>query len=551
MRMPPDKRRALWISIALAVITLALYAQGLRCQFLTFDDQAYVTENRHVRAGLTIAGIKWAFTSTTAGNWHPLTMLSHMLDCQVYGMHPWGHHLTSILIHTANTVLLFLLLARLTGKTWRSACVALLFAVHPVHVESVGWIAERKDVLCAFFFLLGIWAYAGAQISKSKFRHAWVIILYILALMSKPMAVTFPCVLLLLDLWPLQRVTAFDLRAWAKLIIEKWPLWILSAIWCSVTMWAQSKGEAVASESVLPFRERAPHAMVSVFDYLRVLVFPRHLSIYYPYPHHQPVILGIAAAIALVLLTLAALACVKQRPYVLVGWLWFIGMLIPVIGLVQVGGQGWADRYLYLPCIGFFVMAVWTGAELAIRVPAFRLLVPAAAIAFAAVTTLELTSWHDTHTLFTRALEVTHDNYIAMTLVGSMQAENGQSARAITLYRQALSIKPTYPEGHFFLGRALENNGQTNAALAEFKEALRLEPGFEAANVMVGLALAREHKYRRSDKPLQTRPQKQSRIRRRPKRLGHGADEPGPVEREHRTLRKSRRARFISRGSSQ
>ncbi|HEX4121459.1 MAG TPA: tetratricopeptide repeat protein [Verrucomicrobiae bacterium] len=495
MQIPPDKRRAVWISLALAAVTFAVYAQGLRCQFLTFDDQAYVTENRHVLPGITLAGIKWAFTSVTAGNWHPLTMLSHMLDCQVYGLRPWGHHLTNILIHTANTVLLFLVLTQMTGAIWRSASVALLFAVHPAHVESVEWIAERKDVLCAFFFLLAIWAYAKAQTSNAKFRYGWVLVLYVLALMSKPMAVTFPCVVLLLDLWPLQRVRGLDWPVWLRLVMEKWPLFWLSALWCGITVWAQSKGEAVASGSVLPVGERIIHAMVSYFDYLGVLVFPRHLSIYYPYIHHEPLILGIATGAALVLLTFAALACAKRLPWLPVGWLWFLGMLIPVIGLVQVGGQGWADRYLYLPCIGFFVVVVWAVAEIARRLPVVKLLIPVAALAFAAVTSVELKYWRDTATLFGRALEVTDNNYLAMTLVGSMKAEKGQLDDAITLYRKALSIKPTYPEGHFFLGRALEQKGQTAEALDEFKKALRLRPEFDAANIMVGLALAKEGKF--------------------------------------------------------
>jgi tetratricopeptide (TPR) repeat protein len=235
--------------------------------------------------------------------------------------------------------------------------------------------------------------------------------------------------------------------------------------------------------------------MVAYFDYLRVLFFPWHLSIYYPYQHHQPLILGAAAALALVLLTCLAIARANRWPWVVVGWLWFIGMLIPVIGLVQVGGLGGADRYLYLPCIGFLVLVVWAGAEIATRLPALKLLVPAAALAFAAVTTLEIPYWKDTSTLFGRALEVTRDNYLAMTLVGSMKADKGQLDDAITLYRSALAIKPIYPEGHFFLGRALERKGQTNDALAEYNQALKLRPEFDAANIMVGLELTKEKKF--------------------------------------------------------
>jgi tetratricopeptide (TPR) repeat protein len=290
-------------------------------------------------------------------------------------------------------------------------------------------------------------------------------------------------------------------------------------VFCGVTVWAQKKGDAVASDSVLPLSERVAHAMISYFDYIRVLVFPWHLSVYYPYEHREPVMLGIAAAAGLALITGLAFALAARRawlggksaqyesgpltrcglalprPYLAVGWLWFVGMLVPVIGLVQVGGQGWADRYLYLPCIGFFIAVIWAGAELAARISAIKLLFPVAVAALVAVTLSEFRYWRDTTTLFGRALEVTHGNYLAMTLVGSMDADKGQLDDAIQLYRKALAIKPTYPEAHFFLGRALERKGQMDEALAEFNRALRLRPEFDAANVMVGLALARENKF--------------------------------------------------------
>ena len=229
--MNNDNRLKLWICLALAAVTLAVYSQALRFQFLTFDDQAYVTENRHVLSGLTAANIAYAFRAVVAGNWHPVTMLSHMTDSQIYRLNPWGHHLTNILLHTANAVLLFLLLARMTGGIWPSACVAALFALHPTRVESVAWIAERKDVLCGFFCILAIWAYLKAQQSNSKYRYVTVTILFVLALMSKPMAVTLPFVLLLLDLWPLKRVKGLDWPAWRRLVVEKWPLLLLSVAW--------------------------------------------------------------------------------------------------------------------------------------------------------------------------------------------------------------------------------------------------------------------------------------------------------------------------------
>ncbi len=493
--MNNDERRKLWIGVSLAAVTLAVYGQALRCQFLTFDDQAYVTENRHVLPGLTFADIKWAFCSVTAGNWHPLTMLSHMLDCQVYGLRPWGHHLTNVLFHTANTVLVFLLLARMTSAVWPSACVAALFAVHPAHVESVAWIAERKDVLCAFFCLLAIQSYWKAQESNSKYRYAWVTFLFALALMSKPMAVTLPFVLLLLDFWPLGRVRGLDWPLWRRLAAEKWPLLLLSAVCCGITFWAQRQDKAVASDVELPVAGRLAHAMISYFDYVRVLVFPRHLAAYYPYQHDVSLVWGVAAGFALALVTWLAVAWAKERPYVIVGWLWFVGMLVPVIGLVQVGGQGWADRYAYLPSIGFFVIIVWGAAELAGRHPAIKLLGPLAVVALIWVTTVELGYWTDTRSLFGRAMEVTEDNYLAMTLAGSMDLDKGKLDDAIRLFHQSLVCKAAYPEAHFFLGRALERKGQTSEALAEYNRALKLRPDFAPAHIMAGLLLTKNQKY--------------------------------------------------------
>jgi protein O-mannosyl-transferase len=493
--MSNDDRRKVWICLSLAAVTLAVYGQALRCEFLTFDDQAYVTENRHVLPGLTLADIQWAFCSVTAGNWHPLTMLSHMLDCQIYGLRPWGHHLTNVLLHTANTVLLFLLLARMTGAVWPGACVAALFAIHPAHVESVAWIAERKDVLCGFFYLFAIRAYLNAQNSSSKFRYVWVTVLFALALMSKPMAVTLPFVLLLLDFWPLGRARLLDWPLWRKLAMEKWPLLLLSAASCGVTVWAQRHDQAVASDVELPFAGRMGHAMISYFDYVRVLVFPRHLAAYYPYRRHESLMWGVVAGVGLALATWLAVACARRRPYVIVGWLWFVGTLVPVIGLVQVGGQGWADRYVYLPSIGFFVIAVWAGAELAARLPAVKLLAPLIAVALVWVTSVELGYWKDTRTLFGRAMAVTENNYLAMTLAGSMDADKGKLDEAIRLYRGALACKPAYPEAHFFLGRALERKGEAAGALSEYEHALRLRPDFAPAHIMVGLLLTKDQKY--------------------------------------------------------
>src|SRR5580658_7681674 len=281
-------RRSLWICLVLAAFTVALYAPALRCQFLTMDDPEYVSENRHVQAGLTLDSMAWAFRVNMVGNWHPLTLLSHELDCQIYGARPWGHHLTNVLLHAANSVLLFLVLMSMTGAVWRSSCVAALFAAHPAHVESVAWVAERKDVLSSFFCLLAMWAYVRYaddlkfQVSNFKFYYALTLVFFTLALMAKPMAVTLPFVLLLLDFWPLGRVSR---PSRSRLLIEKIPMFAVSAIWCGITIWAQGIGQAVATEADLSISERIIHTMVSYLEYLRVLVIPWHLSAYYPYQH--------------------------------------------------------------------------------------------------------------------------------------------------------------------------------------------------------------------------------------------------------------------------
>ena len=494
-------RRSLWICLALAAFTVAVYAPALRCQFLTLDDPVYVSENRHVQGGLTPENIVGAFRVNTAGNWHPLTLLSHMLDCQIYGLRPWGHHLTNVLLHAANCVLIFLVLMRMTGACWRSACVAALFAAHPAHVESVAWVAERKDVLSSFFFLLAIWAYVRqveefkVQSSRFKVFRGLCILFFLLALMAKPMAVTLPFVLLLLDFWPLNRVTITDAPSLKRLLVEKWPLFALSAVWCGIAVWAQHVGHAVASTSELSVLQRLVHAPIAYLDYVRVLVWPFRLAAFYPYEHHEPVVWGAAAGVTLALAT---------WPYFLMGWLWFLGMLVPVIGLVQVGGQGWADRYVYLPSIGFFVLVVWAGEQWVERIPAIKLLIPFTVGALAIVTWKEIHYWKDTRTLFSRAIEVTSDNYVAMTLVGTAEEDGGNISQAIELFRNAIASKPKYPEAHFFLARALDEQHHTKEAVSEYGEAIRLQPSFETAHIMFGLLLARERKFDESIEQYQT-----------------------------------------------
>ena len=539
------------ICLALGLTAFALYLPTLRHEFIAYDDQQYVTENLHVRAGLTGPGLVWAF-GYRAGNWHPLTWLSHMLDCQVYGLNPAGHHLTNMLLHAANTVLLFLALRCMTGAVWRSACVAALFAWHPLHVESVAWVAERKDVLSAFFFLLTLWIYglyveksAGVSKLEAVSSHAprvthhalryylLSLLFFILGLMSKPMVVTLPFVLLLLDYWPLRRragcgVRSAELRdpegqripvGWRRLVVEKIPFLALSAVACLLTLAAQQP--AVVSTRGLPIFQRVEHTLVSYAHYLGALLVPRRMAIYYPYQKAIPMTEVLLAGVLLVLITGVVFRLASRRSYLVTGWLWFLGMLVPVIGLVQVGDQAWADRYTYLPSVGLFMAVVWGFgewvSERSCRLPrpkdptGLELSAPArlggasgSAVGGLAVvvaagllvgTTLQLRYWKDTRTLFEHASQVTRDNPLALSLLGSLLAKEGKLDQAINYYRKALQIEPRFPEAQFCLANALDQQGQLDEAIELYQKALWFKPSQTQSHIFLGAAFAKQRKY--------------------------------------------------------
>jgi tetratricopeptide (TPR) repeat protein len=533
-----------WICLGLGLITLAVYWPSLTHGFLAYDDQAYVTENPQVRAGLTWPGVVWAFKSFSVANWHPLTWLSHMLDCQLYGLNPAGHRLTNLLLHTASTLLLFLFLNRITGALWRSACVAALFAWHPLHVESVAWVAERKDVLSAFFFMLTLWSYGRYAESRTQEAEAstthhvsrftfhasrltfhasrfylFSLLFFALGLMSKPMLVTLPFVLLLLDYWPLRRVQLSTLNPqpstlW-RLVVEKLPFLGLSAVACVLTVAAQRQGFAVVLTAGLPLSFRIPHVLVSYVHYLGVMLLPRHLAAHYPYVAAVPAFEVAGAAILLALLTFLAFYLAARRPYLVVGWLWYLGTLVPVIGLVQVGDQAWADRYSYIPLIGLFVAAVWGVGDLAEAwasrrmgpgasavMPAFPLaglllgaVAAAVGVAMLVATSLQLRYWKNTRTLFEHAAAVTQNNTRALTVLGSLQAADGKLEEAKRLYAQALSHSPDNPETHFNLGKLLDQEGKLDEAIAEYSRSLWSRQWQDKVHILIGVALAKEHKY--------------------------------------------------------
>jgi tetratricopeptide (TPR) repeat protein len=490
-------RCSVWLlAVLLMLVTLALYWPALSHDFVDYDDQDYVTSNAHVQSGLTLESIKWAFSSPVVSNWHPLTMLSHMLDCQLYGLKPWGHHLTSVLLHAVNTVLVFLFLRGLTGAKWRSMLVAAVFGFHPLHVESVAWVAERKDVLSTLFWMLTLWTYAlHVEKSKgpgprSKVFYVLALFFFMLGLMSKAMLVTLPFVLLLLDYWPLERFKPG--QVW-QLVREKIPFFALAAVASVVAYVEQQHSGAMKTVEALPLGERAGNALISYCRYLGKLFWPTDLAIFYPHPGYWP--LGEVLLAAALLLGLSVLFYVQRvrHPCLLMGWLWYAGTLVPVIGLVQVGGQSMADRYAYIPSIGLLVMIIWGLYELTQRWRYHELVLSvagcAAIVLCLGLTRQQLGYWRDSEALFRHALEVTENNYLAHYNLGAALDKKGQIDEAISQYREAIRLKSNYVEAHNNLGTDLGKQGQTDEAFSQFEEAIRLKPDYADAHYNLGVAL--------------------------------------------------------------
>jgi tetratricopeptide (TPR) repeat protein len=499
----------------LALATLTVFLPVARQGYVNYDDSDYVTENAHVQSGLKWANVVWAFTTGHASNWHPLTWLSHMLDCQLFGSKAGPQHLVSVGFHIANTLLLFLLLRRMTGALWRSALVAALFALHPLHVESVAWVSERKDVLSAFFFLLTVGAYVRyveVQSRRAKVQspgagaprftlHAsryylLSLLFFALGLMSKPMLVTMPFVLLLLDYWPLQRSRPSALNSqpstFFRLVAEKAPFVLLAAASSVVTFIVQRKGGAVST--ALTFGERIANALVSYVRYIGKMFWPENLSILYPHPGHWPAWQVMASASVLLAVSVAVILMGRKRPYLVVGWLWFCGTLIPVIGLVQVGIQSMADRYTYVPLIGLFIMLAWGIAEL-IPVRPWRgsaLAVGAAALlaACACLTGRQIRFWRDSEALFRHAVQVTRNNYLAYNNLGFYLSGQGRTTEAMENYRLALKINPAYEDALNNLGYALAGQKKYAEAIPLYEAALRIKPLHAEVHNNLGNALS-------------------------------------------------------------
>ena len=483
------------ICVALAALTLAVFGQTLRHGFINFDDNRYVYENPVVAAGLTQKGIASAFAQGSAENWDPLTTLSHMADCQIFGLNAGGHHLTNVALHTASVLLLFLALRRMTGALWRSALAAAVFAVHPLHVESVAWVSERKDVLSGLFFMLTLWAYARyARRPFSPGGYLLVAGFLALGLMSKAMLVTTPFVLLLLDYWPLKRIGSDSQPAGAKLpkrvILEKLPLLAMSAASCAAAVWAQ--GKVIRPLDEIPFSLRLSNAAASYVIYLRQAIWPAGLATYYPFPSHGlPMEEVLAATLLVGAVSATALVLWRRRPYLLAGWLWYLGMLVPVIGLVQVAQQSHADRYTYLPQIGLTVAVIWLAADLCAgwRRSALAAIAAVVLAALSADGYFQTGYWRDSETLWQHTLACTRENPLACNNLGNAFLNQGRVDDAIVNYQKAVEIEPGGAMFHDGFGNALLQKGQVDEAIVQFQKAIEIEPDKAVHHENLGDAL--------------------------------------------------------------
>jgi len=490
------------VCIALASLTWAVFGQTLRHDFVNYDDPRYVYQNTRITSGLNIAGIAWAFTHIHSENWHPVTTITHMLDCQLYGLKAGGHHFTNVLLHTVAVVLLFLLLLQMTGALWRSAFVAALFAIHPLHVESVAWVAERKDVLSGVFFMLTLLAHVHYARAPSLRRYLIVAFVFALGLMSKPMLVTLPFVLLLLDYWPLRRMA--DQRSHpghqlVRLLVEKIPFIALSAVSSVVTFVAQ-RG-ALGWTEQLPMLPRVNNALVSYVIYVRQMFWPANLAVFYPHPENRLLPWEISLALAVLIgVTMAAVILRKKAPYFIMGWFWYLGMLIPVIGLVQVGWQGHADRYTYLPQIGLYLAGTWAFADLTASWRRRRvLLIAAAPLVVAALScsaSIQTSYWRNSETLFTHALAVTKHNDVAENNLGIIFLQNGQLDDAISRLQAAIDLRPENGPAHNNLAKALLQKGRVAEAMVHYRKFLEIEPENVEARNILGTALIQQGRIR-------------------------------------------------------
>ena len=522
-----DKTVKIAICIFLIVSIFAVYGQIQDHEFINYDDPTYVTENLNIQAGLTSESISWAFTTFSEGNWSPVTWFSHMLDYQLYGLQAKGHHLTNLFFHIANSLLLFLVLFRMTGALWKSALVSVLFAIHPLNVESVAWAAERKNVLSTLFWLMTMWAYIHYAEKPNVKRYSLVILFFILGLMSKAMLVTLPFVLLLLDFWPLRRLKFGWERGSnealekniakksevSKLVFEKTPLFLFTIGLSIITFIAQKSLGAMNQGENLTFSTRVTNAMVSYLEYLEKMIWPRGLSIFYPHPGNTLAgWKGILCCIALVGISIISIRLIRKAPYFAVGWLWYLGTLVPVIGIVQVGRQAMADRYAYIPLVGIFIIVAWGVPELLSkwRYKERVLSVSAGIIIFALLITTwkQVSHWKNSITIFQHAIKVTDIKYPYFVEVhnnlGAALFAEGKNVEAISHYKTALELRPDFVLAHYNLGVALVAEGNNVEAISHYKTALELKPNFVEPYINLSAVYLNKKNFKLSLKTLNT-----------------------------------------------
>ena len=489
-------RKSVVVLLLVGVVLIA-YGAVWQFEFLNIDDDLYVTHNPHIQRGLSLDSVLWSMNAMEEANWHPLTWLSHMLDVQLFGLNPAGHHLTNLLLHMANVLLLFGVLQHMTGAVWRSALVAALFALHPLNVESVAWVAERKNVLSTLFWLLTMAAYMGYVRKPHWGRYLGMTGIFVLGLMAKPMLVTLPCVLLLLDYWPLGRLGKDSKEFWERLprlAAEKLPLFIPVAAISVVTIAAQSRAGALSSWEGLPLGSRVANAVLAYGMGIKKMLWPMDLAVFYPHPGNSLAVWPVAlAASLLVILSLGVWWQGRRSRYLVVGWLWYLGTLIPVSGLIQVGGQAMADRYAYVPLMGLFIILVWGTAELAqtLRLPKAWLLAAGLCVVIVLIgaVRLQLSHWRNSFTLFQHALEATQDNHMAHSNLGIAFLDKNDLDQAIDHFYKALEIKPTHAGVHTNLSIALRRKGRLDEALEHSIRSVQNNPDLAEAHNNLGISL--------------------------------------------------------------
>ncbi len=492
MKSPYPDKQTNWLIILLIIFSVAIaYINIYDSQFIKFDDPGYVWKNAHVRSGLTAETIKWAFQTNSQGNWHPLTWLSLAADYSLFGLSPKGFHASSLFIHILSSVVLFLVFKRMTNSMWQSAFVAIVFGVHPLHVESVAWISERKDVLAGLFWVLTMWAYVRYHDSANTKYYYLSIGLFALGLLAKPMLVTLPFVLLLMDYWPLNRIRFGEetpMRGKKKttvsfihLIKEKFPFFLLTIISSIITFIVQGQENNIVMDAVIPFKERLANAAVSYVQYLKMTFFPKGLAIFYPHQMKElNIVMIVVSVVILVTVSVVAWKKKEKHPFLFVGWCWFLGTLVPVIGVVQVGMQAMADRYMYIPLIGISIMIAWGAKELlkdsVHNRMIFKIAFVAVTIAMMGCTYMQVGKWKDNKTLFEHTLAVTSDNYLAHHNIGTELLDEEKLDEAIQHFREVIRIMPTYSATYNNLGVALAKSGKLNEAETIWIKAIEIEP---------------------------------------------------------------------------